>query len=118
MCDPMTGLCPAVCGDGVVEAGEQCDPGSTSAPTDSRRVANNCCNAMTCQFMPAGTGCGSNAQCNECNAGGGCVAVSGSCNDGLQCTTNDTCSDGTCVGQPIDCTNGDICVTGSCTEGP
>ncbi len=45
------------------------------------------------------------------------------CNDNNACTSNDVCSNGTCVGTPIVCSNhnactiGDICLNGTCLPG-
>lgn len=52
----------------------------------------------------------------------------GPCDDFNECTVNDTCIDGVCVGTPVSgnscdadgdrCTEGDACVDGVCTPGP
>ncbi len=59
----------AVCGDGVVESGEQCD--------DSNTDAGDCCSA-TCQYEAAGSTCGSQSDTdcdnpNTCDATGTCL---------------------------------------------
>jgi hypothetical protein len=72
---------------------------------------------------------GNNAlECNDGNActqdtcdkkSGGCVytPVAGTCSDGDDCTTGDSCSGGACVGSPVDCNDGDPCTTDSCSAG-
>jgi hypothetical protein len=45
---------PAICGNGKVELGEQCDDGPSNGQSTS------CCSS-TCQFKPAGTACGDGA---------------------------------------------------------
>ncbi|MFM8409900.1 MAG: hypothetical protein ACKOCT_06445, partial [Alphaproteobacteria bacterium] len=102
------------CGDGTVQAGEQCDDGNESG--------GDCCSA-TCQFEPAGSSCandGNVCTSDVCNATGSCTHPAGpdgtACNDGSACTQSDACSAGTCVGSnPVVCTALDQChVAGTC----
>ncbi|MDP3501055.1 MAG: CARDB domain-containing protein [Myxococcales bacterium] len=63
-------------------------------------------------------GCGDVNLCTDdrCNASGQCSYVNNtlSCDDGLFCTTNDRCSNGSCAASlPRDCSS----LTGSCTTG-
>ena len=63
------------CGDGTLDAGEDCDDGNTAA--------GDCCSA-TCLFEPNGSACGDNNDCtsaDECQLG---VCV-GSCEVGKVC---------------------------------
>ncbi|TMA39245.1 MAG: hypothetical protein E6J79_03985 [Deltaproteobacteria bacterium] len=74
-----------VCGDGIVQAPEQCDAGAANGTLAS------CC-TTTCQLQASGT----------------------SCNDGNACTYNDQCTGGgACIGTGITCTS-DQCATRSC----
>jgi cysteine-rich repeat protein len=69
---------------------------------------------------------GANSECNDanvctvdsCKAGVGCVylavAVTTSCDDNSVCTTQDTCSDSACAGQPLDCSDGNTCTEDLC----
>ncbi|MFQ5668218.1 MAG: DUF4215 domain-containing protein [Candidatus Binatia bacterium] len=59
---------PTVCGDGVIESGEQCDDGNT--------VASDCCSG-TCQFEPSTTVC--RAAAGACDVAETCTGSSGTC---------------------------------------
>jgi len=74
----------APCGDGVLEATEECD--------DGNRVSGDCCRA-TCELDPAGTVCDDG---NACTTAGTC--------DGS----------GTCSTSPVSCDDGDPCTADSC----
>uniref|UniRef100_A0A663EEV2 ADAM metallopeptidase domain 32 n=1 Tax=Aquila chrysaetos chrysaetos TaxID=223781 RepID=A0A663EEV2_AQUCH len=52
----------AVCGNGIVERGEQCDCGA--AEVGAAGIMDKCCNKM-CRFKP-GVKCSSGLCCNEC----------------------------------------------------
>jgi hypothetical protein len=97
----------AVCGNGIVEPGEQCD-------------GSPCCTAA-CQFASSGTVCTDDGnQCTDdiCNGSGQCIHPNKqngtACNDGNLCTVNDQCSNGQCVGTPKNCDDGKSCTTDSC----
>lgn len=86
-----------VCGNGVVESGEQCDDGGTSA--------GDCCDAA-CQFESAVTACaddGNACSDDQCDGNGACVhpANTAPCDDGSACTDDDVCSAGTCAGTTV-----------------
>ncbi len=72
----------AVCGDGSVDVGEQCDNGPD--------VAGDCCSAA-CQFETLGSACGDPAS-DTCNAADTCNAT-GVCLDNLE-SDGTACSDG------------------------
>ncbi len=58
-----TTTAPGVCGNGVIEAAEECD--------DGNQAAGDCC-SPTCQVEPDGTPCGDDDPCNgneRCRAG-------------------------------------------------
>ena len=124
----------SVCGDGVLDAGEQCDDGGTAA--------GDCCSA-TCQFESAITSCraaagacdlaetcdGTSAICpsdekltsvcrtaaGECDVAESCDGVTDTCpsdqfdpvlcDDGVYCNGDETCNAGLCeTGSPPLCT--------------
>jgi hypothetical protein len=93
---------PPVCGDGIIESGEQCDDGGTST---------GCCSA-TCQFNSSTTVCGpgtSSCSAAYCDGAGTCLAPTSvpngtTCNDGIACTKNDVCTAGACGGTSYTCT--------------
>ncbi len=130
----------SVCGNGLLEVGEQCD--------DSNTDAGDCCSA-TCTFEPGscddGAFCTTGETCTAGVCGGGgltdcsgagdqchsgscnessnaCEAVvaneGNACDDGAFCTTGETCTAGACGGGGgRDCSGaGDQCHSGSCNE--
>ena len=86
---------PSVCGDGTLDAGEDCDDGNTT-PGD-------CC-SPTCTIEPAGTQC--RASTGECDPAETCDGISDTCPvdgfvaAGWQCTdlTPNDCDDAQCDG--------------------
>ncbi len=134
----------AICGDGSIESGEQCDDGNT---------ANGDCCSSTCQFEypaicrasagacdPAESCPVASATCpadakrmgvcraaaGDCDVAESCNGVSNacpsnslapngtSCNDGDVCTSPDECQSGSCVGNAVIC--GNTTVEASCGE--
>jgi len=115
--------CP-VCGNGVVEAPEECDDGG-EAPgdgcdencrlecgnqrpdpgeecDDGNRRDGDCCSAA-CTLEPAGTACWSDGKpctVDQCNGAGVCQHINqdgAPCDDGLFCNGTDTCQGGLCT---------------------
>ena len=76
-----------VCGNGTVEAGEDCDDGNTDN--------GDCCSA-TCTFEPIGSSCADGTVCNGdeiCDGAGLCqTGTPLACDDGDACTP-DSCDD-------------------------
>ncbi|HUC33374.1 MAG TPA: hypothetical protein VMS14_08220, partial [Ilumatobacteraceae bacterium] len=112
-CDPPNSpTCDAVCqriqtcGDGFQDAPEGCDDGNTES--------GDCCSA-TCQPEPQGMPCGvddGNACTDQgCNSSGACVVTPKPdgyiCNDADVCTVNDHCVTGACTGGSGSDTDGD-----------
>ena len=102
----------AICGDTVLDGGEQCDDGNT--------VGGDCCSA-TCQFETNGSACIVDA-CNTggtCNATGVCGGTSPvACDDGAFCNGAESCDPGLgCqAGTPPVIDDGIACTDDSCDE--
>jgi cysteine-rich repeat protein len=108
-------LAPAVCGNGQLESGEDCDDGNTTS--------GDCCSA-TCTVEPAAQSCASDGNActdDECDGAGVCVhtANGDACDDSLFCNGTDTCASGTCslhTGDPCPGADGDGNCSESCDE--
>jgi cysteine-rich repeat protein len=112
---------PCDCGDGVPDAGEECDDGNVidGDGCDSNCLLTGCgngivtsgeacdggdCCTASCQIEAPGTICaddGSPCSVHQCDAGATCqrIELSGSCDDGDPDTVDDTCSAGVCSGR-------------------
>lgn len=81
-CEPGAKLC----GNGLVDTGEQCDDGNSSA--------GDCCDAE-CEYEVAGSTCDDGNACTSgdaCDGAGGCAGpIPRSCGDGNACTA-DSCN--------------------------
>ena len=74
---------------------------------------------------PQGEGCQTNFDCNDYNPCTDDVCIGcqcyntyncDPCDDGLECTTNDVCVQGDCVGEPVICNDYNECTTDYCHE--
>jgi cysteine-rich repeat protein len=117
------------CGNGMTDAGEQCDVGPGNG------AAGSCCSA-TCSFVAAGTSCrdaggvcdvaetctGSSSACPaDARSSAGCRPAAGPCDvaescDGVHtdCPADGYQPDGTACNDGIACTNTDQCGGGAC----
>lgn len=96
-----------ICGNGVVDPGEQCDDGNT--------VSGDCC-SVSCESVAAGMACpddGDQCTAGSCDGFGGCVhePLDGTaCDDGVFCNGTELCGLGVCgqsSGDP--CEEGGVC---------
>jgi len=85
-CDETDDECISGCGNGIVEAGEDCESG-------------DCCDLGTCQFEVVGTEC--RASTGSCNTAEQCTGLSAACPADISINTC-TDSDGCC---PPGCSN-------------
>ena len=102
-----SGTCTVpVCGNGVVEPGEQCD-GGTGCKADCTWECNN----------PA-TDCGTAPECDlyQCSAQHQCQAVADTGQNGMPCTGG-TCNNGACNATGAVCGNGVVEGTEQCDFG-
>ena len=104
------------CGNGIVEAGEECDCGGVSGCKD-----NACCDATTCKFKNGAICDDSNEDCcSQCTfsaAGTVCRASTGICNPAEMCSgQNATCPPDVTAPNGQDCGGGLSCSSGQCTS--
>ncbi len=114
-CNPTNGQCQPV-------------PANQNGPCDDADVCtqDDRCNGGVCLGTPIGgcQPCNNAAECNDNNPctdntcpAGFCEYPNNTaaCNDGFICTQNDTCSNGSCAGTPINCSHLDnVCNVGQC----
>ncbi|MBI5506977.1 MAG: hypothetical protein HY899_19490 [Deltaproteobacteria bacterium] len=129
----------SVCGDGILDGGEECDPGgalhingdpalATCTTGGDCFYAHSCCK-FNCQFVGNGATCNDADACTGpdiCNQVGTCVGTANSpngtpCDNGLFCDGTETCTDGSCgspSGNPCPGTECNTCqeATDSCFD--
>ena len=105
-----------VCGNGIVEAGEQCDCGGTAGCGN-----DTCCDPTTCKFTNGSVCDDANDQCcNNCQlapAGQICRPSTGVCDPQEVCPGNSsTCPPDQTAPNGQNCGNGLACASGQCTS--
>lgn len=119
--DNVTTISSGVCGNGIVEAGEECDCGGPGGcPSDS-----NCCDPNTCRFVggavcdPTNDHCCSN-QCQVASRGTVCRPSLSSCDPEETCDGSSAkCGDDVRLPDGQTCGNdgdGTRCASGKCTS--
>ncbi|KAI1102312.1 zinc metalloprotease mde10 [Jackrogersella minutella] len=108
------------CGNGIVEAGEQCDCGGTGGCGN-----NTCCDPTTCKFKdsavcdPSNEDCCS-SQCQFKSSGSVCRSSTGSCDPQETCSgSSGTCPNDVKAPDGQDCGSsgaGLTCASGQCTS--
>ncbi|KAK4991342.1 hypothetical protein LTR50_001927 [Elasticomyces elasticus] len=104
------------CGNGIVEAGEDCDCGGPAGC-----AKDSCCEATTCKFKKGAVCDDSNEDCcHNCqlaSAGSVCRASTGVCDPQETCTgSSPTCPVDVTSPNGQSCGNGLSCASGQCTS--
>jgi hypothetical protein len=105
-----------VCGNGIVEAGEQCDCGGKAGCGN-----NPCCDPATCKFTSGSVCDDANEECcNKCQLaprGEVCRPSTGDCDPEEVCSGNSsTCPSDQTSPNGQSCGNGLTCASGQCTS--
>ncbi len=117
----------SVCDDGNPCTDDACDPDNLACTHSANRAPCDDQDPCTGDDLCADSVCtgGPDRACDDanpcttdtCNASLAelCLhaAVAGICDDGVACTTDDTCSDGVCLGDPTEC----VCVPDLSSDG-
>ncbi|MEZ4461526.1 MAG: hypothetical protein R3E66_17760 [bacterium] len=105
----------SICDDGDPCTTDICDPttadcsytlNTASCNDGNACTENDTCNAGTCSGSPRSCDDGNSCTVDTCNINQGCFHApqnSGSCDDGLACSTGDTCNAGVCVADTSQC---------------
>ncbi len=105
----------SICDDGDPCTTDVCDPTTadcsyslnTASCNDSNACTeNDTCNAGTCGGTPRSCDDGNSCTTDTCNINQGCFSTAinaGTCDDGLACSTGDSCMAGVCVADTTQC---------------
>jgi hypothetical protein len=123
-----------VCGNGILESSEECDPGGTLHVNGNPALAtctngNDCffafsCCKFNCQYVGQGAPCADGNACtsgDHCDQVGQCIGAfvpdGTGCDDGTFCNGADTCHTGECTGHAGDPCAGNMNCVATCDEG-
>ena len=123
-----------ICGNGIVEPSEECDPGGSLHVNGDPTLAtcttgNDCffelsCCKFNCQYVGQGATCADDNDCttnDHCDQVGQCigsfVANGSACDDGTFCNGTDSCQAGECTGHAGDPCAGNTNCVATCDEG-
>ena len=105
------GTCEENTLSGSCDDGDKCTENETCVAGECEgQLASACVDGDPCTLD----------ECDPFGPGNGCINTSATlpCDDGDNCTFNDTCTlGGACSGQPVDCNDPGGCLTGTCTAG-
>ncbi|KAJ9381134.1 hypothetical protein DTO063F5_6344 [Paecilomyces variotii] len=112
----VTTITGSECGNGIVEAGEECDCGGEESCGN-----NACCDAKTCKFKNGAVCDESNevccSSCQFASAGTVCRPSTGSCDIAEKCTGNSgSCPSDSHIPDGESCGSGLTCASGQCTS--
>lgn len=125
----LTATFSAACGDGVMDPGEQCDPGSSQCCSAACKLAVGVCDdddpctksdrcvAGVCKGVKVSCSDGNRCTDDVCEPGLGCLHTFNAvpCSDGDACTAGDLCAGGACLsGAPLSCADGNPCTSEAC----
>lgn len=93
----------------------QCRGTAITCNDQNACTADSCDPLVGCQFLPVVCDDGNPCTADACSPGLGCThtPVSGTCDDGIACTSGDTCVGGQCLGLP-GCDDEDPCTIDVC----
>jgi len=113
----------------LLSEGDACTVGGAAGVCRARACCTGCWDGSSCVGGGAVDACGAGgAACSDCDDGNACTddACGGGscstsfntdpCDDGLFCTTGDTCAAGACAGAARSCDDGLSCTTDACDE--
>lgn len=104
----------ALCGNGVLNGGEQCDGGACCTAGCQLRVAGAVCRAASGPCDVAETCSGASPSCPA----NGFKSNGSPCSDGNLCNGLELCQTGVCnAGTPLVCNDGNVCTTDGCDPG-
>ncbi len=113
------------CDDGNLCTDDSCDPKSgcvhlfNSIPCDDGELCtiDDHCDQGLC-VGGEDLDCDDGNPCTDdaCDGVAGCIHTNNTvaCTDGNECTGNDKCKDGACVGVALNCDDGNVCTTDAC----
>jgi hypothetical protein len=119
---------PLNCDDGNSCTEDECAPvvGCIHQPLsgvscDDRNActSNDVCDSGVCSGGPVNCNDWNYCTLDDCDPKSGCThqPLDGIlCDDGTACTTNDICSNGRCVGNPLNCDDGNPCTKDVCDQ--
>ena len=106
-----TDSCDNALGCRHTAVGGCCNTDTECVDSDQCTVNERCTPGHNCTSSARNCSDGNVCTSDGCSPTSGCLnpPVSGSCNDGQNCTTSDSCNAGQCAGVPVNCNDGNFC---------